>query len=233
MIFFSESGKTPLKPAQISEGGIGNCVACHAAPTFTDFRFHNTGVTQVEYDGIHGGGEFAALPVPGLVARLAHHDEYLPATSAHPDASGRFRAVPAAGSPQLTDLGLWNVFANPDFPKTQLRLWKILCDDAVGNATPPHVVPSIPRCAPSRLLPETIALFKTPGLRDLNHSGPYMHNGQFDTLGDVVELYRTTSSLERANRLRNGANDLAGIALLPEDVGPLVSFLRSLNEDYQ
>jgi hypothetical protein len=231
-IFFNEPDRTPLRPAQVSAGGIGNCVACHAAPNFTDFRFHNTGVTQVEYDGIHGPGKFATLAIPGLATRLAHHDAYLPATPAHPDASGRFRAIPQAGSPELTDLGLWNVFANPDFPKTQLRLWKIACDSAIGDATPPHLLATLSRCAPSQLLPETIALFKTPGLRDLNHSGPYMHNGQFDTLSDVVELYRTTSGLERASRLRNGANDLAGIALSPSDVGPVVSFLRSLNEDY-
>jgi len=115
-IFFTEPDRTPLRPAQVSAGGIGNCVACHAAPNFTDFRFHNTGVTQVEYDGIHGSGKFETLAIPGLATRLAHHDAYLPATPAHPDASGRFRAIPQAGSPELTDLGLWNVFANPDFP---------------------------------------------------------------------------------------------------------------------
>jgi cytochrome c peroxidase len=73
----------------------------------------------------------------------------------------------------------------------------------------------------------------TPGLRDLSHSAPYIHNGQFDTLEDVIELYRTTSTLERARALRNGADELAGIALAPSDVSPLAAFLRSLNEDYQ
>ena len=59
-----------------------------------------------------------------------------------------------------------------------------------------------------------------------------MHNGQFDTLANVVDLYRTTSALERAHRLRNGTTDLAGVALVPGDVAPVVSFLRALNEDY-
>jgi cytochrome c peroxidase len=27
----------------------GNCAACHSAPHFSDFRFHNTGVAQEEY----------------------------------------------------------------------------------------------------------------------------------------------------------------------------------------
>jgi hypothetical protein len=40
-IFLSEPPPSPV-PA----GGIGNCIACHAAPNFTDFKLHNTGVTQ-------------------------------------------------------------------------------------------------------------------------------------------------------------------------------------------
>ena len=41
----------------------------------------------------------------------------------------------------------------------------------------------LPCPADSVLLDEAIARFKTPGLRDLGHSAPYMHNGQFDHIG--------------------------------------------------
>jgi cytochrome c peroxidase len=232
-IFLSEPSALPLAARQVTAGGVGNCVACHAPPRFTDFRLHNTGATQIEYDTIHGTGAFAHLAVPGLAERIAHHDPYLPATAQHPDATGRFRAVPDAQHPGLTDLGVWNVFANPDFPKTQVRLWQIVCDEELGGHVPAGIMGFFGQCAPSSLLPKTIALFKTPGLRDLSHSAPYIHNGQFDTLEDVIELYRTTSTLERAHVLRNGADDLAGIALARSDVSPLVAFLRSLNEDYQ
>jgi cytochrome c peroxidase len=34
----------------------GNCAACHLAPNFTDFRFHNTGVSQEEYDAVNDPG---------------------------------------------------------------------------------------------------------------------------------------------------------------------------------
>ena len=60
-----------------------------------------------------------------------------------------------------------------------------------------------------------------------------MHTGQFDTLDDIINFYRTTSDMLRANILRNGARELSGIALLPGDVSKLVAFLRSLNEDYE
>jgi cytochrome c peroxidase len=60
-----------------------------------------------------------------------------------------------------------------------------------------------------------------------------MHNGQFDTLGDVIKFYREVSDVARDGKLRNGADKLQGIALLEKDAASLAAFLRSLNEDYQ
>jgi cytochrome c peroxidase len=60
-----------------------------------------------------------------------------------------------------------------------------------------------------------------------------MHNGQFDSLEDVVGFYRGVSDLVRAGTLRNGADQLRGIALTTTDIVPLTAFLKSLNEDYQ
>jgi len=122
----------------------------------------------------------------------------------------------------LTDLGVWNVFANPDMPNPQTKIRAILCDDQV-----PCLLSN------AALLDRAIARFKTPGLRDLSHSAPYMHNGQFDTLNDIIDFYIDASNLARAGTLRNGALQLQGIALATGDVASLVAFLRSLNEDYQ
>ncbi len=60
-----------------------------------------------------------------------------------------------------------------------------------------------------------------------------MHNGQFDTLDNIIGFYRGVSDQARAGMLRNGAAQLQGIALTAGDVAPLVAFLKSLNEDYQ
>ncbi|MGZ8386325.1 MAG: hypothetical protein ACXWWI_10210, partial [Nitrospira sp.] len=127
-MFLTEPAALPAAPAELTTGKIGNCVACHAAPTFTDFTAHNTGTTQKEYDEIpgHGIGAFMKLAIPTLATRTA---DDLPSTEQHPVASERFRSVPAAGT-TLTDLGLWNVFANPDMPAPQDKIRNILCDDA-------------------------------------------------------------------------------------------------------
>ncbi len=219
-MFLAEPATLPASLAELAAGKIGNCIACHAAPTFTDFKAHNTGTTQKEYDEIpgHGDGAFRNLAIPTLAARTP---DDLPATEQHPTAGERFRAVPAAGT-TLTDLGLWNIFANPDMPEPQDKIRNILCE----NEQPCSV-------SHSDLLNRVIARFKTPSLRDLGHSAPFMHNGQFDTLDDVLEFYREVSDLAREGNLRNGADQLRQIALRETDVAPLAAFLKALDEDYQ
>ena len=98
-IFLAES--TPQGPAQPA----GNCVSCHTPPDFTDFSFHNTGVSQIEYDALHGSGAFERLKVPGLKERNAAPEQFLPPSPAHPSATGRLRSVPAADRPGFADLG--------------------------------------------------------------------------------------------------------------------------------
>jgi hypothetical protein len=230
-IFMKKPAGITASPSEVAAGRIGNCVACHAAPIFTDLLFHNTGATQEEYDSAHFSGAFNALTIPGLAARNASYDLYLPATANHPTASDRFRMIPSAAQPGVTDLGAWNIFGNPEMPKSQGGLNAIFCQLAMKEATPPASV--LTTCSQAALLPKTIATFKTPGLRDLSHSAPYMHNGQFDTLDEVLAFYQRSSLAARGGTLRNGARELKGIALNAADLPALVAFLKSLNEDYQ
>jgi hypothetical protein len=238
-VFLAQPPERTLSERTLKRGGIGNCTACHPAPNFTDFRFHNTGVSQAEYDGIHGEGSFARLRIPGLALRSRRPDDFLPATAQHPHAREPFRASASPALPGFTDLGVWNIFANPDFPDPQPKLWQALCAEAISGA-PPHgrggplfgLALVLERCNEPRLLDGAVAAFKTPGLRDLEHSSPYTHSGAFDEIEDVVRLYRTNSGLARSGALRNGAPELAGIALAEGDVAPLAAFLRALDEDY-
>ena len=229
-IFFTQR-QHRLAPSDLANGKVGNCTACHTAPNFTDFKFHNTGIAQAEYDGIHGPGSFAKIDIPRLTKRNRNHNEFLPATGTHPNAKEPFRSIPTSSNAQLTDLGLWNIFANPDFRKPQFRLWLTLCKDQLGGLK--NFFTIFQRCRSSALLPKTIALFKTPGLRDLGHSAPYSHTGQVDTLEGVIKGYISNSQKARDGDLRNGDPLLKRIALLEEDVAPLVAFLQSLNEDYE
>lgn len=72
--------------------------------------------------------------------------------------------------------------------------------------------------------PAFVGAFKTPTLRNVEKTAPYMHAGHFDTLQGVVEFYRTLSGTART-----GSRDPL-LTRLPRDVrtSDMVEFLRSL-----
>jgi cytochrome c peroxidase len=211
------------QPTVPGSSDAGNCITCHTPPAFTDNIFHNTGVAQLEYDGVFGGGQFASLTIPDLSTRNANFDEYLPPTPNHPNASGMFRSPASAENPGFTDLGVWNIFANPDIPNPQSAMTQILCAEFNLSGS---------NCTPDAVLPMAIAFFKTPAVRDPGQSNPYMHNGSLDTIADVLNFYGEVSSMARGGQLRNPSPELSNVFIDANDVAPLTAFLNALNEDY-
>jgi cytochrome c peroxidase len=65
--------------------------------------------------------------------------------------------------------------------------------------------------------------FKTPTLRNVAETGPYMHAGQFATLAEVIQHYRI------APRAPVGHSELKMIPLSPIEMSQLVAFLRTLS----
>jgi hypothetical protein len=290
-IFFALSSSNMVQPGF----EVGNCVACHTPPAFSDFIFHNTGAAQEEYDSTWGNGAFMALAVPSLAQRESNYDAYLPPTTNHPDALGTFESPPSTNAPGQVDLGLWNVFANSDFPAPQPGLQQIaplLIPDGLpspvvnapalagdnlsltGHGVPGwtyYVLATTNVALPlvnwqvaatnsfdtsgnfsfadqtsgisqkfyrltldttASVLPYTIGLFKTPTVRDLSSSEPYLHTGRMDTIEDVINFYAIFSLKARDGLVRNGDPRLSGIFLDTNATAPLAAFLRSLNEDY-
>jgi cytochrome c peroxidase len=197
----------------------GNCASCHPAPNFTDTLFHCTGVSQEEYDAANGSGAFVNLALPSLAVRNANYNQYLPMTLNHPMASESFRHMAVAGQPQLADLGMWNVYLNPDMPNPQSALASVVCGAGID-------------CSVDQGLAYTIAQFKTPTLRDLADSNPYFHNGSKLALQDVVNFYVANSLLARQGNLRNAPTQFQNMSISQSDVSALVAFLQALTEDY-
>jgi cytochrome c peroxidase len=67
--------------------------------------------------------------------------------------------------------------------------------------------------------------FKTPSLRNAGLTAPYMHDGRYATLRDVVRHY-STLDLERLHT--HGEQLLRPLNLTEPDIGDLVAFLESL-----
>lgn len=140
--------------------GKAECVSCHhlesATPTFTDQRFHHTGI----------GFEQVAGKVAPLAAELAA------------------------------------------LPKRQLAE-RILSDPDVAE---------LGRFAATRR-PSDLGAFRTPSLRNVADTAPYMHDGSIDTLEGAVEREVYYRSLARGRP----------ISLTVEEQRQLVAFLRTLS----
>jgi cytochrome c peroxidase len=67
--------------------------------------------------------------------------------------------------------------------------------------------------------------FKTPSLRNLGFSAPYMHDGRFQALQDVLDFY--TSPKANTPNQDTGVNS---ISLSVQDKSDLISFLKTLND---
>lgn len=69
--------------------------------------------------------------------------------------------------------------------------------------------------------PRDIGLYRTPGLRDVARTGPYMHDGSVPTLADAVdrELYRQDGAQRKP------------LPLSPQERADLLDFLQALTAD--
>jgi cytochrome c peroxidase len=70
-------------------------------------------------------------------------------------------------------------------------------------------------------------LFKTPTLRNVARTAPYMHEGQFASLAEVVRFY---SRLENATPETAGERLVQPLGLSDEEEADLVAFLESLSD---
>ena len=75
-----------------------------------------------------------------------------------------------------------------------------------------------------------IAQFKTPGLRNIERTAPYMHNGSFATLEDVVKFYNEGGGRGRDLPVDSQDFRVKKLDLTESQERDLVAFLKSLND---
>lgn len=69
---------------------------------------------------------------------------------------------------------------------------------------------------------------RTPSLRNVARTAPYMHQGQFATLRDVLEFYSTLRGAVPAGH--HGETVLRKLELAPAEIDDLLAFLESLSD---
>lgn len=138
--------------------------------------------------------------------------------------------------PLLTNQGFHNVGtgtfegAQMDFGRV-FGLQAVLMDEF--NCLGPHSDGTQEDCghlihAPRQEVPDEYSgAFKVPGLRNLTLTAPYMHDGRYGTLEEVLEHYRNPPPAARA------AGEIQPIEITDVEARQLVAFLKSLDGGYR
>ena len=78
--------------------------------------------------------------------------------------------------------------------------------------------------------------FKVPTLRNIALTAPYMHNGVFKTLEEVVDFYNTRDTNSKWDTPEVTANvnkdELGDLKLTKSEVKDIVAFLKTLSDNY-
>ena len=146
--------------------------------------------------------EYDQVNGPGAFAELEIPNA---ATAKRP--VSQFREIPSKRRPEFADLGYWNFV---DIQGSPLR--------RSGESD-------------DQFLQRMIATFKTPSLRNLSYSQPYMHTGGFSTIESAVEELIRLSELARLGKVRAGDPELTKVRLTPQDASLIIDFLNTLNDD--
>lgn len=72
--------------------------------------------------------------------------------------------------------------------------------------------------------------FKTPGLRNIALSAPYMHNGAFNTLEEVIKFYAKGGGRGEPNPPTGMDDKIGKFDITDAEIADLVAFLKSLTD---
>lgn len=78
--------------------------------------------------------------------------------------------------------------------------------------------------------PETEHAFRTGTIRNVANTGPYMHNGVFKTLNEVIDFYDAGGGAGRGLKVTNQTLASDSLKLSADDKQCLIAFIQSLNE---
>lgn len=79
--------------------------------------------------------------------------------------------------------------------------------------------------------PEDQGTFKIPGLRNVALTAPYMHDGRFATLEDVMEHYNHGIKGNPNLGIQLGAVAGSGVPLTTKDKSDIIAFLKTLTDE--
>lgn len=80
--------------------------------------------------------------------------------------------------------------------------------------------------------PEMLSAFRTPTLLNIAYTAPYMHNGVYRTLEDIIDFYDAGGGQGTGITLTNQTLSSDSLHLSNLEKKQLLAFLKSLNETH-
>jgi uncharacterized repeat protein (TIGR01451 family) len=180
------------------------CTFCHLGPEFTSASV----------------SAFFGIPIPGFPAEPAEPIE---------------RMAMANGVLSVYDLGFYNIGVRPtqedlgqgatDPFNNPLSFTRLLQNGTfIGPPldNPPAINPAEPSAVNGA--------FKTPSLRNLDLTAPYMHNGGMSTIEQVIDFYVRGADFPLTN-IADLAPAIVPLPLTEQDEADLAAFLRTLTDE--
>ncbi|MBI4313161.1 MAG: cytochrome C peroxidase [Chloroflexi bacterium] len=210
LLVFINRGPGKSDAPLFKQVGQGNCVSCHGGPEFTDAAFTSLAEDGEELEII----EVEESPeIVGGLLQVGDETVYL-------------------------DNGFSNIGVRPtgeDIGRGGTEKGKPLSFIRQALAEM-DFAPELPGCGgadeeecPTGNRVSVDGAFKVPGLRNVELTGPYFHNGGQATLGQVIEFYDRQGDFGDVN-IANLDRNMARIAIGEDDEEPLVEFLLALTD---
>ena len=203
----------------------GKCIRCHSGPELTAASVRNA----------QGGKNMIRAMAMAQGSALYDNGFYNTSITPSTDDAGRgdlnINDQPLASARQaLFDrLGIdritFPILGNDSIPAKDEDSGAPVCEDANSN----HVCDPDEAILPAFQRVAVDGAFKTPGLRNVELTGPYFHNGGVATLRQVVQFYNRGGNFCQFNR-RDLDRNIEPLGLSAEQEEQLVAFLVSLTD---
>jgi len=213
---FLGGNSTALTPQQ-QDGfnlffGAGRCDVCHGATELT-----NASVRASRYitDADHGLLEL----MPVASGQQIIYDNGFNNTAVRPTTEDVCRAALSPFDNPLT---------GTKFPLSFSDLAELQAQNKLPFSTP-VLIAGLPSTFPVA----NGGAFKVPGLRNIELTAPYMHNGSMMTLEDVVDFYARGGNFPTANKANLDINivELPALQGEPAAKAALVAFMKSMTDE--
>lgn len=188
-----------------------------------DRGFMNTSVVPLDHDAGIGAADPFGNP-------LSLTEQYLDVLEG--------QAAAQVDAMQVQSCAMTAPFANGYFSVPPFAPAELIADPAGSTGCTSPALATVPspavvtfersQPADGRLPQGTAGAFKIPSLRNVELTGPYMHNGGMATLEEVLQFYNRGGNFTSAGK---DAEFLFSLGMTPEVIADLVAFLKSLTDE--